>query len=66
MALASASGLASFDQSAGEFLDLSNELAEIIRRDNTAFLSRLGISKIFGPGASIQEIVAYIKSAVRK
>ena len=44
MALASASGLASFDQSAGEFLDLSNELAEIIRRDNTAFLSRLGIS----------------------
>lgn len=44
MALATASGLASFDQSAGEFLDLSNELAEIIRRDNTAFLSRLGIS----------------------
>jgi hypothetical protein len=44
MALASASGLASFDQSAGEFLDLSNELAEIIRRDNTAFISRIGIS----------------------
>lgn len=44
MALASASGLASFDQSAGEFLDLSNELAEIIRRDNTAFISRVGIS----------------------
>lgn len=44
MALASASGLASFDQAAGEFLDLSNELAEIIRRDNTAFLSRVGIS----------------------
>ena len=44
MALATASGLASFDQSAGEFLDLSNELAEIIRRDNTAFLSRIGIS----------------------
>lgn len=44
MALAAASGLASFDQSAGEFLDLSNELAEIIRRDNTAFLSRVGMS----------------------
>ncbi len=44
MALAMASGLASFDQSAGEFLDLSNELAEIIRRDNTAFISRVGIS----------------------
>lgn len=44
MALASASGLASFDQSAGEFLDLSNELAEIIRRDNVAFISRVGIS----------------------
>lgn len=44
MALAAASGLSSFDQSAGEFLDLSNELAEIIRRDNTAFISRVGIS----------------------
>ncbi len=44
MALASASGLSSFDQSAGEFLDLSNELAEIIRRDNTAFIGRIGIS----------------------
>lgn len=44
MALASATPLASFDQSAGEFLDLSNELAEIIRRDNTSFLSRVGIS----------------------
>lgn len=44
MALAAASGLASFDQAAGEFLDLSNELAEIIRRDNTAFISRVGIS----------------------
>lgn len=46
MALAAASGLASFDQSAGEFLDLSNELAEIIRRDNTAFISRVGISGV--------------------
>jgi hypothetical protein len=44
MALAAASGLASFDQASGEFLDLSNELAEIIRRDNTAFISRVGIS----------------------
>lgn len=44
MALASATPLASFDQAAGEFLDLSNELAEIIRRDNTSFLSRVGIS----------------------
>lgn len=44
MALAAASGLATFDQANGEFLDLSNELAEIIRRDNTSFLSRVGIS----------------------
>lgn len=44
MALASSTPLASYDQSAGEFLDLSNELAEIIRRDNTSFLSRVGIS----------------------
>jgi hypothetical protein len=46
MSLATASGLSSFDQSAGEFLDLSNELAEIIRRDNTAFLSRVGMSGV--------------------
>lgn len=44
MALASTTPLASYDQSAGEFLDLSNELAEIIRRDNTSFLSRVGVS----------------------
>lgn len=44
MALASATPFSSFDQSNGEFLDLSNELAEIIRRDNTSFLSRVGIS----------------------
>lgn len=44
MALASTTPLASYDQSAGEFLDLSNELAEIIRRDNTSFLSKVGIS----------------------
>jgi len=44
MALASTTPLASYDQSAGEFLDLSNELAEIIRRDNTSFLSKIGIS----------------------
>lgn len=43
MALAAATGLASFDQANGEFLDLSNELAEIIRRDNTAFLSRISM-----------------------
>jgi len=43
MALASTTPLASYDQSAGEFLDLSNELAEIIRRDNTSFLSKIGI-----------------------
>lgn len=44
MALASYSGVNSYTQSAGEFLDLSNELAEIIRRDNTAFISRVGIA----------------------
>lgn len=41
MALAAAAGLASFDQSDGEFLDLSNELAAIIRADNTSFLSKV-------------------------
>jgi hypothetical protein len=46
MALASSSVLSSFDQSAGEFLDLSNELAEIIRRDNTSFISRVGINGV--------------------
>ncbi len=44
MALAATTPLASYDQADGEFLDLSNELAEIIRRDNTSFLSRVGIS----------------------
>lgn len=44
MALAASTPLASYDQANGEFLDLSNELAEIIRRDNTSFLSRVGIS----------------------
>jgi len=44
MALAASAPLATYDQSAGEFLDLSNELAEIIRRDNVSFLSRIGIS----------------------
>jgi hypothetical protein len=43
MALASASGAASFDLTANTVqLDLSSELAELIRGDNTAFLSRLG------------------------
>ena len=56
MALAQASGLASFDQSAGEFLDLSNELAEIIRRDNTAFISRVGIN-----GEAIQTTHSWIR-----
>ena len=46
MALATSSVLSSFDQSAGEFLDLSNELAEIIRRDNTSFISRVGINGV--------------------
>jgi len=42
MALATASGAASFDITPNTVqLDLSNELAEIIRADNTSFLSRL-------------------------
>lgn len=45
MALAAAAPTASFDQSAGEFLDLSNELASIIRADNTALLSRLSMGE---------------------
>lgn len=44
MSLASTTPLASYDQADGEFLDLSNELAEIIRRDNVSFLSRVGIA----------------------
>jgi hypothetical protein len=43
MALATASGAASFDLTANTVqLDLSAELAEIIRNDNTSFISRLG------------------------
>lgn len=42
MSLATASGAASFDLTANTVqLDLSNELAEIIRTDNTVLLSRL-------------------------
>lgn len=44
MALAADSSLSTYDQSAGEFLDLSDMLAEVIRRDNTSFLSRVGIN----------------------
>lgn len=41
MALASNTALASFGQTAGQYLDLSDVLAELIRQDNTAFLSRV-------------------------
>ncbi len=45
MSLATAPGAASFDITSGTgMLDLSNELAEIIRADNTSLLGRLGIS----------------------
>jgi len=45
MALSTADGAASFDITAGTGkLDLSEELAEVIRGDNTSLLSRLGIS----------------------
>lgn len=44
MALASASPLAAFDQANAVFLDLSDVLAEMIRKDNTAFLSRIGLN----------------------
>lgn len=44
MGLATSTPLAAFDQNATVFLDLSDMLAEIIRRDNTAFLSRVGIN----------------------
>lgn len=43
MALAAAAASASFDQNAGVFLDLSNELALIVHKDNTAFLSKIGM-----------------------
>lgn len=46
MALAGSTPLASYDQANGEFLDLSNELAEIIRRDNTSFLSKVGVNGV--------------------
>lgn len=45
MSLATAAPTASFDQAAGEFLDLSNELASIIRSDNTALLSRISMGE---------------------
>jgi len=41
MALAANTALASFGQVQGQFLDLSDILAELIRGDNTAFLSRV-------------------------
>jgi hypothetical protein len=45
MALATATGASSFDITAGTgMLDLSNELAEVIRGDNTSLISRLGVS----------------------
>lgn len=44
MSLATATGAASFDITSGTgMLDLSNELAEIIRSDNTSLLSRIGV-----------------------
>lgn len=43
MALSSATGAAQFDRTANTFqLDLSTQLAEVIRPDNEAFLSRVG------------------------
>lgn len=59
MPLAAAAGLASFDQSAGEFLDLSDVLAEIIRRDNTAFIQRFGIS-----GAATETTHSWMEDAL--
>lgn len=41
MALTANAGLASFGQVQGQFLDLSDVLAELIRSDNTAFLSHV-------------------------
>lgn len=44
MALATATGAASFDITSGTgMLDLSMELAEVIRADNTSLLSRVGL-----------------------
>jgi len=43
MALSSATGAATFDRTANTYqLDLSTQLAEVIRPDNEAFLSRIG------------------------
>lgn len=43
MALATSVGVASFDRTANTFvIDLSRQLSEVIRPDNTAFLSRVG------------------------
>jgi len=41
MSLLANTGLASFGQVQGQFLDLSDVLAELVRSDNTAFLSRV-------------------------
>lgn len=47
MALATATGAAQFDRTTNTFLiDLSTELAEVIRPDNTAFLDRVGSSSL--------------------
>lgn len=44
MALSAATGLAAYSVPAGvKKLDLSEELAEIIRTDNTALISRVGV-----------------------
>lgn len=45
MSLATAPLTASFDQSASELLDVSDVLNEIIRRDNTSFISRLPMGR---------------------
>lgn len=45
MALATAPLTASFDQSASEFLDISDVLNEIIRRDNTSLISRVPMGR---------------------
>ena len=50
MSLATATGVASFDIAANTGkLDLSEELAEVIRGDNTSFLSRVGAAGFVSP-----------------
>ena len=59
MALASNTALATFNQVAGQFLDLSDILAELIRYDNTALLNRITMD-----GVATETIHSWVEDGV--